>query len=65
MRTKNSVINFLANSGSHLINVILSFVVRTIFIYTLSVEYLGVNGLFSNVLTVLSFAELGIGTAMI
>ena len=65
MRTKNSVINFLANSGSHLINVILSFVVRTIFIYTLSAEYLGVNGLFGNVLTVLSFAELGIGTAMI
>ncbi len=65
MRTRNSIINFLANSGSHLINVILSFVVRTIFIYTLSAEYLGVNGLFGNVLTVLSFAELGIGTAMI
>ena len=65
MRTKNSIINFLANTGSHLINVILSFVVRTVFIYTLSAEYLGVNGLFSNVLTVLSFAELGIGTAMI
>ena len=28
-------------------------------------EYLGVNGLFSNILTVLSLAELGIGTAMI
>ena len=55
----------MANTGSHLINVILSFVVRTIFIYTLSVTYLGLNGLFTNVLTVLSFAELGIGTAMI
>ncbi len=65
MRTRYSVINFLANTGSHFINVILSFVVRTIFIYTLSAEYLGVNGLFGNVLTVLSFAELGIGTAMI
>ncbi|MCR5099083.1 MAG: hypothetical protein K6B14_09070 [Lachnospiraceae bacterium] len=65
MRTKNSVINFLASTGSHFINVILSFVVRTIFIYTLSAEYLGINGLFINVLTVLSFAELGIGTAMI
>ena len=65
MRTNNSIINFLANSAGHLINVILSFVVRTIFIYTLSAEYLGVNGLFGNVLTVLSFAELGIGTAMI
>ena len=55
----------MASTGSHFINVILSFVVRTIFIYTLSAEYLGVNGLFGNVLTVLSFAELGIGTAMI
>ena len=65
MRTKNSFLNFMANTGSHLLNILLSFVCRTVFIYTLSQEYLGVNGLFGNVLTVLSFAELGIGTAMI
>ena len=65
MRTKNSFLNFMANTGSHLLNILLSFVCRTVFIYTLSVEYLGINGLFGNVLTVLSFAELGIGTAMI
>ena len=64
MRTKNSFYNFLANSGSHVINLILSFVVRTIFVYVLSQEYLGVNGLFGNILTVLSLAELGIGGAM-
>lgn len=64
MRTKNSFLNFMANTGSHLSNVILSFICRTVFIYVLSEEYLGVNGLFGNVLTVLSLAELGIGGAM-
>ncbi len=64
MRTKNSALNFIAFTGSQLINVVLSFVARTVFIYALSAEYLGVAGLFTNVLTVLSLAELGIGTAM-
>jgi O-antigen/teichoic acid export membrane protein len=65
MRTKNSFLNFLANTGSHLLNVILSFLCRTVFIYTLSQEYLGVNGLFGNILTVLNLAELGVGGAII
>ena len=65
MRTKNTFLNALANSGSYVINLILSFVARTIFIRVLSQEYLGVQGLSGNILSVLSLAELGIGTAMI
>lgn len=65
MRTKNSFLNFLANTGNYIINLILSFVCRTVFIYSLSEKYLGVNGLFGNILTMLSLAELGIGTAML
>ncbi|MBR1572120.1 MAG: oligosaccharide flippase family protein [Lachnospiraceae bacterium] len=65
MRTKNTFLNALANSGSYVINLVLSFVARTIFIRVLSQEYLGVQGLFGNILSVLSLAELGIGTAMI
>ncbi len=42
----------------------LRFISRTVFIHTLGMTYLGVNGLYSNILSVLSFAELGIGTAM-
>lgn len=38
---------------------------RIIFIRYFSLEYLGINGLFSNILNVLSLAELGIGSAMI
>lgn len=49
---------------SQLFTLWLSFVSRTVFIKFLTAEYLGISGLFSNVLTVLSFAELGIGDAM-
>lgn len=46
------------------LNVILLFLSRRIFIQFFSEEYLGVNGLFTEVLTVFSLAELGIGVAM-
>lgn len=64
MRTKNSFVNFLANTGSYTINLILSFVTRTIFIHVFSAAYLGINGVFTNILSVLSLSELGIGVAM-
>lgn len=44
---------------------LLGFVSRTVFVYVLGAEYLGVNSLFTDILTVLSFAELGIGNAMV
>ena len=47
-----------------LLTLALKFISRTVFIYTIGVTYLGVNGLYTNILSVLSFAELGIGTAM-
>lgn len=47
-----------------LLTLILQFISRTIFIQTIGITYLGVNGLFTNVLSILSFTELGIGTAM-
>ena len=43
---------------------VIRFISRTTFIHFLGKEYLGINGLFTSVLGVLSFAELGIGTAM-
>ena len=47
-----------------LVSLVLQFISRTVFIYYLGEGYLGINGLFSNILGVLSFAELGIGTAI-
>lgn len=64
-RLKNSMNNMVNGLLSQFISLILSFVVRTFFVIYLSKEYLGVNGLFANILTVLSLAELGFGTAMI
>lgn len=64
-RLKSSVKNMSAAMISQIVKQILEFVVRTIFIKTLAVEYLGVNGLFTNLLTYLSLAELGVGSALI
>lgn len=64
-RTKNSIKNMSTGAIVQIVNKLMAFVVRTVFIKTLNTEYLGVNGLFTNILTILSFAELGIGTAII
>ena len=47
------------------INTVVGFVCRIIFVRTLAADYLGVNGLFTNILSVLSLAELGISSAII
>lgn len=64
-RKKNSFINFISGIGNRLLTMLLSFAVRTVFVKCLNTEYLGVNGLYTNILTMLSLAELGFGTAMV
>ncbi|MEN6414608.1 MAG: hypothetical protein ABFC84_17860 [Veillonellales bacterium] len=64
-RTINSVRNIIVSLSYQLILLFLSFMSRTIFIKTLGAEYLGINGLYSNILSVLSLADLGIGSAII
>lgn len=64
-RTENTIKNASFGLVTQVINILLSFISRTVFIYFLGVEYLGINGLFTNVLMVLSFAELGIGNAIV
>ncbi len=63
-RTENSLINLVVTLGCQFLTLILNFVVRTYFINILGTGSLGINGLFSNILTVLSLAELGIGSAI-
>lgn len=63
-RTEYSLINIFANLGGFVLNTILGFVCRIVFVRTLSTDYLGISGLFSNILTMLSLAELGIGSAI-
>lgn len=64
-RTKNVSRNALVAVICQVVNLLLNFIIRTVFIRELGAEYLGVNGLFTNVLTILSFAELGIGNAIV
>lgn len=63
-RTLNSFKNITTGILGQFFLTGISFINRTIFIYCLSSEYLGVNGLFTNILSLLSLAELGIGSAM-
>lgn len=56
--------NALAGYVSTLVTVVLGFIARTIFIQQLGSSYVGVHALFTSVLGVLSFVELGIGAAM-
>ena len=64
-RTKNVARNSTVALITQVLTFILQFISRTIFIKVLSTEYLGINGLFTNILTMLSFAELGIGNAIL
>lgn len=63
-RTKLLIRNVFSGLGSKIISLLLGFASRTVFIMFLGNVYLGVNGLFTNILSVLSFAELGFGIAL-
>lgn len=63
-RTKYTQKNMAVGLLVQILKIILSFVSRTIFIRTLGSEYLGLNGLFTNVLSMMSLAELGVGGAL-
>lgn len=64
MRTKYSFYNLLGAVIGQSLGIAAQFLSRKIFIICLDQTYLGVSGLFSNVLSVLSLMELGAGVAM-
>lgn len=63
-RIQNSIFNLISGFSSRIIGMLTAFIVRTVFIYFLNSEYLSVNGLYTSILSMLSLAELGFGTAM-
>lgn len=63
-RVNKSLKNTLFGMVGLFCSLIVSFVSRSIFISILGVEYNGVNGLFSNILNVLSLAELGFASSI-
>lgn len=64
-RTSKSFINIFFGLGQQFFSILFSFITRTVFIHYLSKELLGVNSLFTNILSILSLADLGLDTAMI
>lgn len=64
-RTEYSILNILTGFGGYVLNTLLGFICRMVFVRCLSDSYLGINGLLSNFLSMLSLTELGIGSAII
>ena len=64
-RTQNALKNTFVTTLCQVAYLLSSFIGRTALTKILGAEYLGINGLFTNVLTILSFAELGIGSTLV
>lgn len=56
--------NFTVGIIYNILSILLNFFSRKIFIKYIGIEYLGINGLFTNVLSLLSMVDLGFGVAM-
>ena len=65
MRSQNSIKNTIVSILMSIITILIGLVTQKIFIKILGTEYLGINGLFTNILSMLAIAELGIGSAII
>lgn len=64
-RTKNMVRSTVFGFASKIISIVLPFVSRTVILYVLGEQYLGLSSLFTSILSFLSLAELGMGAAMV
>ena len=57
---KNVITSVMQNA----LSILLIFISRVIFVRILDASYLGINGLFTGILNILSLADLGMATAM-
>lgn len=64
-RTKNATRNMLFGTIQKVYQMIIPFMMRTVMIYFMGVQYVGLNSLFTSILQVLNLAELGVGSAMV
>ncbi len=63
-RTKKAKLNSIVTLIANIMQVIIGFIVRKLFIKYLGVTYLGYNSVFSNILQMLNLADMGIGVAI-
>lgn len=64
-RTKNATRSMVFGCIQTIYSILSPFIMRTIMLYFMGVEYLGLNSLFTSILQVLNLAELGVGSAMV
>lgn len=64
-RSYNSAVNAVVNIIAQLVILLINFGTRKIFIVAFGENYLGISGLYSNILSVLSLAELGVSSAIL
>ena len=65
MRTRYSVINAIVSIIAQVITIVITFISRKVFLMTLGETVLGINSLFSQIISMMSLVELGIGSAII
>lgn len=64
MRTKKSIVNILVNCLCYLVFMVATFVVRQMFSRVLGLALVGIDGGFSNIVSILAVVELGLGIGM-
>lgn len=64
-RSKNTARNIIFGFITRIYDLLIPFLMRTVLIYSLGMEYVGLNSLFTSVLSVLNLAELGVGSALV
>lgn len=64
-RTWNAIKNIIFGFINKVVTLLFPFVLRTVLIKVLGMEYAGLNGLFVSILEVLNLSELGLSTAIV
>lgn len=64
-RSKKTAVNSFVGLSCSVLNSLLSFVLRALFIRLLGLEYAGINTLFTDILSILNLADLGFNNAML
>lgn len=63
-RTEYSARNTSVAVACRMVAILMGYVTRVVFTHVLSEDYVGLNGLFTDILNVLALSELGVGTAI-
>ena len=64
-RTEKSIRNLKFTLIAQIVTIAMSFVMRTCLVRILGIEAVSLNGLFTQVITAISLAEMGVGTAIV